>query len=109
MWAFDSIRKLAIVELSQFALDPINKYLVAREYAVTEWLVPTLNEMAQRAKPMTVEDAERLGLECVLKVAEVRESLVPRVYGRGSAHLGVAQRGHLDLDFKDRIRHIFDL
>jgi len=107
MWAFDKIRKIAIEKMSTLSMDPIDKYVLAKKYAVTEWLVPTLNELAQRQKPIGKEDVERLGLDCALKVAEVREGLL--FAGYHSHQLAVGQRGQLTLDFTNLIRHTFDL
>jgi len=113
MWAFDKIRRIAIHEMSQFKVDPVEKYLLGKQYDVAEWLVPALNELAQREKPMGINDVERLGLDCVLKVAEVRESLVLQLLNAKSSSYGgklvVGERGHLNLDFGDRVRMLFGL
>ena len=108
MWAFDKIRAIAIQKIATSRMDPIDKYVLAKKYAVTEWLVPTLNELARREQPIGKEDVEKLGLDCALKVAEVRESLVlasPGFHG----YLAVDKRGQLSLDFTSVIRRVFHL
>ncbi|EIN06752.1 hypothetical protein PUNSTDRAFT_25128, partial [Punctularia strigosozonata HHB-11173 SS5] len=74
MWQFAEIRARAVRELSAIAIDAVRKVVLAKKFSVDQWLLPALNEIARRAKPIDVEDIEKLGLEYALKLAEVRES-----------------------------------
>jgi len=115
MWEFDEIRKLAIRKMSALDIDTVEKVVIARDYQVGEWLVPTINTLAQREQPLGVQDVNRLGWDYVLKVAEVRESLSSpnsggstycrycHTYGIG--HGGVDRMGH---DFTEVIRRVFE-
>jgi len=57
MWQFHKIRATAIKKLE----------------TITTWLVTTLNALIQRESPVGLSEGNRLGMEWVLKVAEVRE------------------------------------
>lgn len=77
MWQFQEIRARAIkaMESPTFLMDSdlVNKIVVARRFAISSWLVPSLNALVQREKPLDLLEGNRLGLEWVLKVAEARE------------------------------------
>jgi len=74
MWQFGELRRLAIRKMSQLTMDTVEAIFIAREYQVTEWLLPCLHSLAQRKEPLGLRDVNRLGLDYVLKMAEVRES-----------------------------------
>jgi len=54
-------------------MDLVDKIVIAKRFDVWAWLVPTLNELVQREKPLDLSEGNRLGMEWALKVAEVRE------------------------------------
>jgi hypothetical protein len=78
MWHFQKIRTTAIKAMDNLSMDLVDKIVVARKFDVSSWLVPTLNELVQRQKPLDWSEGNRLGLEWVLKVAEVRECEGPQ-------------------------------
>ena len=77
MWQFQDIRTKAIKAMEDPMLgmdaDPVYQIVVARKFDVPEWLVPSLNALVQREKPLDLSDGVRLGMEWALKVAEARE------------------------------------
>jgi hypothetical protein len=73
MWHFQKIRALAIKKMDGISMDLIDKINIARRFDILTWLVPTLNALVQREKPIDLLEGNRLGMEWVLKVAEVRE------------------------------------
>jgi len=73
MWQFHKIRAAAIKNMEGFSMDLVDKILIARRFDISTWLVPTLNALVQREKPIDLSEGNRLGIEWVLKVAEVRE------------------------------------
>lgn len=79
MWGFATARTLAITNLSQMPMGPIEKIILAKHHDVSQWLVPALNELAQREAPLDMRDASQLepvvGWDFILKVAQVREKL----------------------------------
>jgi hypothetical protein len=76
-WRFQGVRETAIRKLDAAPLDPIDKLVLAIRHDVKQWLVNTLNCIAQRDAPLCPADAERLlpvvGIDYVLKIAQVRE------------------------------------
>jgi hypothetical protein len=92
MWEFCKIRQLAIDSLQSVEMDPAEKYLLARETGVDAWLIPSLRQFATREDPLSMADYERLGIECVLKLARLRECRTP---GLGTIrHCQVPLRAH---------------
>ena len=75
MWQFQGIRERAIKALESLTLsmDPVDKIVMARKFDVSPWLVSSLLALVQREKPLNLSEGNRLGLECALKVAEIRE------------------------------------
>jgi hypothetical protein len=110
MWQMDKFRELAITSMSNLQVDPIDKIVIATDYHISEWLLPALNQLAQREAPINVSDVGRLGLDCALKIAEVRES---RIYYTGRhtlyPHSVEGPRGSFGFDFSNRIRTVFNL
>jgi len=136
MWEFKNIRTRAIKALENptLSMDLVDKIVIARNFNVSSWLVPSLNALVQREKSLNLSEGNRLGLEWALKVAGLRERpsspyLVcptcsysgPTVcnicHGAanrcGSAvcrqlvYAGVASRA--SIDYCDKIRKIFEL
>ena len=60
MWAFQAIRQAAVLNLAtQLQADPIEKINLAQAYSIREWLVPTLNVLAQRKEIINTAEADR--------------------------------------------------
>ena len=74
MWQFDKIREYAIEKMSKIEIALVKKICLARDYHVTEWLLPSLNAYAQLQDPIQVDDVSSLGLGFVFRIVEVRES-----------------------------------
>jgi len=75
MWEFGTIRKLAIEKLYENnSIDHVDKFIIATNYNLREWLIPCVNNLARRKEPMGEHEVERLGWEYVTKIASVRES-----------------------------------
>ncbi|EIW80456.1 hypothetical protein CONPUDRAFT_56949, partial [Coniophora puteana RWD-64-598 SS2] len=118
LWGMEDISSLAVEKMSAFAIDPVDKAALAVQYDVKAWLTPALNNIARREKPLTKEDVDKLGLDFVLKIAEVRESLTRVSTGTNShsddngdpcvqSDIGVGKRYVGDLDFTTRIDEVF--
>ncbi|KDQ63981.1 hypothetical protein JAAARDRAFT_27659 [Jaapia argillacea MUCL 33604] len=75
IWEFDTIKGLAIQALDKFDLDPVDKTVLARDYDIPGWLLLTFNAIAQRGRGLDMSDLERLGIDWVLRLARVRESV----------------------------------
>ena len=78
MWQFQQICTIALENLPYRSVEksPTEKVALAFQYDIKHWLLPGLNQLAQRSEPINVADVQLLGLEVALKIAAVRESLV---------------------------------
>lgn len=73
-WEFNEPRRAAIERLwrdPQMSL--ARRFALALECGIQDRLLPLLVQLAQKEEPMSVDDAQWLGLERVLKICEVRE------------------------------------
>jgi len=105
MWSFDDLRDLAIQNMSELSIDPVERAALAKEFNVDEWLLPALNELAQREDPIRIDEARRLGWETALQIAAVRESFVA-----WNEKVAFGPRGaRTQIDFTARIRAILDI
>jgi hypothetical protein len=73
MWHFRKIRAAAIRNMENLSIDPVDKIVIATASDIPAWLVPALNELARRHEPIDLSEGNRLGMEWVLKIAELRE------------------------------------
>ena len=103
MWSFDLLRDLAIRNMAELpGASPVEKAALANEYQIDQWLLPALNELAQREEPISINEAHRLGWEMALQMAAVRESFVA-----WNAKKAIGPRGaRTRIDFTDRIQDI---
>jgi hypothetical protein len=80
MWGFHAIREKAITNLSGFDLDAVHKIIFSKKYDISGWLVPALNQIAQREEHLSIEDARRLsaiaGWELPIQIGHVRETYI---------------------------------
>ncbi|KIJ63370.1 hypothetical protein HYDPIDRAFT_113359 [Hydnomerulius pinastri MD-312] len=82
LWEFTGLRQRAIDTLSALSIPAVEKIVLAYRYNATTWLLPAMNELAQRPEALTVEEAGRLGFEIAFKLASVREQLALRTVSR---------------------------
>jgi hypothetical protein len=47
---------------------------LARDHGVHEWLVTSLNQYARLGRSITLQDVQRLGLNYILKITQIREN-----------------------------------
>jgi hypothetical protein len=78
LWDIPLIRDAAISALSTTQVEPFEKLILAHQYGVTAWMLPSLNELVQRKQPLTIQEAVKLSSvtswEYVLKIGYVREN-----------------------------------
>ncbi|KAI0927742.1 hypothetical protein AcW1_005181 [Taiwanofungus camphoratus] len=111
MWQFDEVRAAAISALAGSLKDPVQRIALAQRYGITSWLLPSLNQLAQRGEPLGLRDAEQIGIDFALRVASVRECFCGRFAYRGSRGKWSSRpcrpEGRLEHDFSDRIQQVF--
>lgn len=109
MWEITGVRELAITRLTALPVDPVEKVVLARECHVEEWLVPALSHFVQRALPLGKREVDELGIDTVLKLAEIRECCTYLARGQLNNWKLREQRGEVNIDCRDRIMLAFDL
>ncbi|KAL5532891.1 hypothetical protein ACEPAF_4665 [Sanghuangporus sanghuang] len=81
MWCCDRLFALAISKLDMLIADPVAKIVLAKTFGIKDWLLPAYFELATRKESFTLEEANKLGIECLVRLAEVRESRYRRLLG----------------------------
>jgi hypothetical protein len=84
MWEFAAIRKCVINQMSECPLDLVEKIAMARDYHITEWLLPSLNEYARLGRPISEEDVNVVGLDYLLKIVAARQKGIKRFHSKGT-------------------------
>ncbi|CAE6523992.1 unnamed protein product [Rhizoctonia solani] len=72
MFNFSDLRAF-LLPLAEKNLDEVDKIVFAREFDIEEWLVPAHVRLCQREKPLSVNEAKKLGVESVLILWRLRE------------------------------------
>jgi hypothetical protein len=102
IWSFAEVRATAMKNLEKHATeDPLLQIILAKQFNIREWLLPGLNGIAQRAKPLDETDWERLSSmfpdvssasRFLLKIGQVRESFKPPLISQTTT--GCFSKGH---------------
>ncbi|EIN04026.1 hypothetical protein PUNSTDRAFT_139067 [Punctularia strigosozonata HHB-11173 SS5] len=73
-YQFDDITSVAYKVLSQFSQDPVSQILTARKYSHTGVLLRAgFQHYAERPEPLSVEEADKLGLADVVNLTRFRD------------------------------------
>ena len=75
-------------------LDLVDKLIIAQKFDISAWLVPTLNALVRRAEMIDMSEANRLGMDWVLKLAKVRETARETVATRPTSSLRTCTNCH---------------
>ncbi|EIW74321.1 hypothetical protein CONPUDRAFT_33640, partial [Coniophora puteana RWD-64-598 SS2] len=78
-WEMAELHRVAMESLSAMPMDPVEKAGLAQDLDIQEWKLPAYQEIARRSEPLTMSDVDRLGLDTILKLAAVRESIMINV------------------------------
>ena len=71
----DSLREYAITQLRQLYIDPIRKIILWNRYDLpVDELVPAYMELISRPHPLSLGEAQDVGLEMFVKIASGRET-----------------------------------
>ncbi|KAF8161457.1 hypothetical protein B0H34DRAFT_652287 [Crassisporium funariophilum] len=72
-WRFPQLKVLAIRKLGQ-VLSTVDKIVLAQAHGVLDvhWLLPAYAELCTMDRPVKLEDAEKLGMQTVLKIWQVQ-------------------------------------
>ena len=73
-WQVDSLREYAVVRLRQLYIEPVRKILIWSRYNLpTEELVAAYMDIISRPLPLSLGEAQDLGLPLVVKISEARD------------------------------------
>jgi hypothetical protein len=73
-WRFESIKDLAIRQLALIG-SPIDKIVLGQRHGVTSWLLDSYRAICERSDALTLDEANRLGMENVVKISSVRQDI----------------------------------
>ncbi|KAH8996883.1 hypothetical protein EDB92DRAFT_1539658 [Lactarius akahatsu] len=106
-WGFASLRKLALR-----SINPPTSYdrlVLARTYAVDDWILPALTALCERKAPLSLDEARGMSMEDVVLVASVREDIRSKSIRSGvsaaeiSRHVEAMQAGAHIPDADDEV------
>ncbi|KAH9005693.1 hypothetical protein EDB83DRAFT_2682116 [Lactarius deliciosus] len=106
-WGFASLRKLALR-----SINPPTSYdrlILARTYAVDDWILPALTALCERKAPLSLDEARGMSMEDVVLVASVREDIRSKSIRSGvsaaeiSRHVEAMQAGAPIPDADDEV------
>ena len=89
-WGFVSLRKLALR-----LIDPPTAYdrlLLARKYAVDDWIVPALTALCERTAPINLDEARGMTMEDVVLIATIREDIRTKAIRPGVKPAEISRR-----------------
>ncbi|KAI0922750.1 hypothetical protein AcV5_009643 [Taiwanofungus camphoratus] len=73
----DKVRERAILEIDRHRprIDPVEKIVLANKHSIPKWLTPSYEAICQRAHPLEIAEAEKLGLVTTVLLARAREAV----------------------------------
>ncbi|KAJ2915774.1 hypothetical protein MD484_g4629, partial [Candolleomyces efflorescens] len=72
-WFFNDVRQRAIAAVNAIDVSLLERIEMAREHHVSAWLLDGYRKLASRSEPITVEEAESLGLRKAILLCGLRE------------------------------------
>lgn len=75
-WGFDQVRELAVRHLENTDIDLVNRIKLYKEHGVAQkHLFPLYMQLAVRRELITLDEAQILGMETLVKIHSVRERI----------------------------------
>ncbi|KAG1842887.1 hypothetical protein DFJ58DRAFT_854871 [Suillus subalutaceus] len=107
-WQFLEMRKLAIEQLQNLKMDPVEKIAIYNKYDIDRsLLLPEYKHLCTREGQMSIEEGEKVGLLTVLAIHQARERAMTSAVAnerRGLTHADVD-----DEELEQILRDIFNL
>jgi hypothetical protein len=79
MWNFNRARSDSVEALGRLLSAPEQRIPLARDYDIPSWIVPALEQLVRRERPMGHDEITLLGADWVLKLAAMREKHGPTI------------------------------
>ncbi|CAE6403690.1 unnamed protein product [Rhizoctonia solani] len=73
VYDYDALRRFSISKLERANLSAIQRIKISHELDVVHWTEPAFEELANRAEPIQPDEARILGIDALLRVANMRE------------------------------------
>ena len=89
-WGFSSLRKLTLRSIKPPTAS--DRLLLARTYAVDDWIVPALTALCERTASLSLDEARGMSMEDVVLVASVREDIRSKTIRSGVSPAGISRR-----------------
>lgn len=70
----ENIRDLAIDKLGSIA-SAAERFALANEYDITDWLLPAYTELCMRMEPLNLEEGKKLGIEAVINIGAMKHEI----------------------------------
>lgn len=70
---YPALRTFSITKLENANLTAVERVRLAREFKIPSWEEPAYLELCERDEPLSMSDAEVLGLQAVVHVGRIRE------------------------------------
>ena len=78
-WEFEAHRALAIDRLAHLG-SPTDRIVLSRAYDIPDWLEEAYYHLCVRQEALTLEEGQRLGIEDVIILAELRQRIRAHVW-----------------------------
>ncbi|EIW74329.1 hypothetical protein CONPUDRAFT_67386, partial [Coniophora puteana RWD-64-598 SS2] len=102
-WEMTALSNYAKEKLWNLAAeDPVERAGLAQDLNIPDWKIPSFQDIARRKEPLSMRDVERLGVQTVLKLAQVRECAFSSNSTRCWKRTGASQ-----IDFTSMIQEAF--
>jgi hypothetical protein len=73
-WSFKEVEKLCVRELEKLSIPPVEKIRIYQEFRLDRsLLLRSFAKLTVRPDPLNLEEAQKLGLETTLQIAQARE------------------------------------
>ncbi|CAE6403347.1 unnamed protein product [Rhizoctonia solani] len=73
IYEYQALRDCCIQHLERLELDPIKRLELAHEFDLPTWVEPAYHELGIRDEPITKEEANIIGFDAFISIAEMRE------------------------------------
>lgn len=102
IWKFPKIKDLAVRELDNLQVPAVDKALMARNFEIDPcygWLAKAYAALGAREAPISKLEGEKLGLDTVLHLAELREKIRKRRFEEKTSTADGESVAHSELDY----------
>lgn len=103
-WMFDGVRESTIQVLKKhYAKDPIHSLELSMKYEIKDWMISSLSALIVREEPIGTADVDVVGIECALRICQLREKgLIDMI--NGTSYHSVQRR---PFEYSNTIRSLF--